>query len=208
MSCSLTRFVEKNQSKIENKTKTSILYDVSLGLSFLHRREPQIIHRDLSSNNVMLTELLKAKIGDLGVAKVIRDDKLNSKSRLTKAPGTQDFMPPETLEGDDLVYGTPVDVFSFGCVALHVFSEEWPRPGPSKMMDEETDRPVAYTEIERRKKYLDLMVDEEVIVIKQLVERCLKDMPKSRPTIEEASDLVMLLRVSLSSTYICDLLNI
>ena len=205
MSCSLTSFIQKNQSQIKNKTKTSILYGVSLGLSFLHRREPQIIHRDLSSNNVMLTDRLVAKIGDLGVAKVIRDDKINSKSILTKAPGTQDFMPPEALEGENLVYGTPVDVFSFGCVALHVFSEEWPRPGPSKIIDEEADRPVAYTEVERREKYLDMMIDEEVIVIKQLVERCLSDIPKLRPAIAEASDLVMLLRVSLCN--ICDLLS-
>ena len=153
----------------------------------------------------MLTDRLVAKIGDLGVAKVIRDDKINSKSILTKAPGTQDFMPPEALEGENVVYGTPVDVFSFGCVSLHVFSEEWPRPGPSKIIDEEADRPVAHTEVERRKKYLDMMIDEEVIVMKQLVERCLSDIPKLRPTIEETSDLVMLLKVSLCN--ICDLSN-
>lgn len=196
MSGSLNCFIEKNQSQIDNKTKTSILYGVSLGLSFLHRREPQIIHRDLSSNNIMLTNKLVAKIGDLGVAKVIQADKTMTKSRLTKAPGTQHFMPPEALEGENIVYGTPIDVFSFGCVALHVFSEKWPKPGPSKITDAETNKPVAFTEAERRKKYLDMMIDEEIIVLKQLVERCLSDAPKLRPTIEEASDLIMLLRVS------------
>jgi len=128
MRYSLRSFIEENQSKsyIDNKTKMSILYGVSLGLSFLHRHEPQIIHRDLSSNNIMLTDQLVAKIGDLGVAKVIQADTKMTKSRLTKAPGTQDFMPPEALEGDDIVYGTPVDVFSFGCVALHLFTKNGP----------------------------------------------------------------------------------
>lgn len=197
MSCSLRTFIEKNQSQIDNKVKISILYGISLGLSYLHSRDPQIIHRDLSSNNIMLTDQLIAKIGDLGVAKVIQADKAKTKSRLTRAPGTKDFMPPEALEGDNIVYGTPVDVFSFGCVSLHLFSEKWPTPGPSKIIDDETNKPVAFTEAERRKKYLDTMNDEKIIILKQLVERCLHDVPKLRPTIEEASDLIMLLRVSL-----------
>ena len=29
---------------------------------------------------------------------------------------------------DNPVYGTPVDVFSFAGIALHVFSEKWPAP--------------------------------------------------------------------------------
>ena len=68
MNASLASFVKNNQSKIPVKTKMSILYDVSLGLSYLHARKPVVIHRDLSPNNVMLTSQPVAKIGDLGVA--------------------------------------------------------------------------------------------------------------------------------------------
>jgi len=78
----------------------------------------------------MLTSKLVAKIGDLGVAKVIRADRTQTKSRLTTAPGCLDFMPPETFVANP-EYGFPVDVFSFGGIALHVFSEEWPSPGKS-----------------------------------------------------------------------------
>ena len=194
MTCSLTSFIDKNWSHIGNKAKISILYDVSLGLSFLHRHEPQIIHQDLSSNNVMLTNQLVAKIGDLGVAKVIQ---VKTKSEEAEAPETQDFMPPETLEGSN-VYSTPVDVFSFGCVALHVFSEEWPRPNPSKLTNVKTNKPVTFTEAERRKKYLDIMIKGEVVVLKELVKRCLNDNPNLRPTIKEVSDLIMQLKVSLT----------
>ena len=55
MDTSLTSFIEKNQSKIAPKTKFSILHDISLGLSYLHGRRPAVIHRDLSSNNVLLS---------------------------------------------------------------------------------------------------------------------------------------------------------
>jgi len=125
MDISLTSFVENNKSRIAFGNKISILYDVSLGLSFLHNHKPQILHRDLSPNNVMLTiKQHVAKIGDLGVAKVVRADNRQTKSKLTKAPGSPHFMPPEALVEDNPVYGTPVDVFSYGGIALHVFSEE------------------------------------------------------------------------------------
>ena len=63
-------FVEKyEQGKVPLHFKLSILVDVVQGLEFLHGQD--IIHRDLSSNNVLLTKSLVAKIADLGVAKVI-----------------------------------------------------------------------------------------------------------------------------------------
>lgn len=197
MACSLTSFIEKSLSHISNKTKISIVHGISLGLSYLHKHEPQIVHCDLSSNNVMLTNNLVAKIGDLGVAKVIRAHKKKTKNRLTQDPGTLDFMPPEVLQGGHTVYDTPVDVFSFGCVALHVFTGKWPKPCPTKITDDKTNKPIAFAEVDRRKKYLDKMVNGEVILLKELVERCLNDNPDLRPTIEEASDSVMQLRVSL-----------
>ena len=49
--------------------KLSILMDTCHGLQFLHSQN--IIHRDLSSNNILLTKHLMAKISDLGMAKVI-----------------------------------------------------------------------------------------------------------------------------------------
>ena len=50
----------------------SILHDVALGLCYLHSQTPPIIHRDLSSNNVLLTPNMTAKISDLGVARLLK----------------------------------------------------------------------------------------------------------------------------------------
>jgi len=90
MDMSLRSTVEQNP-EIPISVKLSILLDVSLGLQYLHCHRPPIVHRDLSSNNILLTTFLKAKISDLGVAKVITPDR---KKSLTKLPGTADFMPP------------------------------------------------------------------------------------------------------------------
>ena len=194
MDASLNSFVENNKSQIALKTKFSILHDVSLGLSHLHGRKPPVIHRDLSSNNVLLTSHLVAKISDLGMAKMIRADSKQTKSRLTTAPGTLHFMPPETFDEIDPVYGTPVDVFSFAGISLHVFSEEWPTPTRPVKKDPKTKMLVALSEAQRRQAYLDKMTGGAA-VLKSLIERCLENEPEDRPLIEEVAEVIEPLKV-------------
>ena len=198
MHTSLTKFVT-SKSKISFGKKISILHDASQGLSFLHNHKPRILHRDLSPNNIMLTSKLVAKIGDLGVAKVVRagSKETISKLQLTRAvPGTPDFMPPEVMEVN-AVYGAPIDVFSFGGIALYVFSEEWPTPSGQKMKDPVTKQLRALTEAERRQQYLDKMTGKAA-GLKKTVEQCLDDDADERPTIQEVSTILEPLRVSIN----------
>ena len=198
MHLSLSKFVNNNKSKISFSKKISILHDASQGLSFLHNHKPQILHRDLSPNNIMLTSKLVAKIGDLGVAKVVPagSKETISKFQLTRAvPGTPDFMPPEVMEVN-AAYGASIDVFSFGGIALYVFSEKWPRPSCQKMRDPATKKLRALTEAERREPYLEKMTGKAA-GLKKMVEQCLDDDPEERPTIQEVSKIMESLRVSM-----------
>ena len=81
---SLTSVVKKYPN-IPMCVKLSMLVDVSRGLWYLHSHDPPIVHRDLSPNNVLLTNQFVAKISDLGVAKVIEGGSNKTK---TRAPGT------------------------------------------------------------------------------------------------------------------------
>ena len=66
MQTSLKNFLDKHdQAKVPLHFKLSIVVDVAQGLEFLHGQD--IVHRDLSSNNILLTKHLVAKIADLGV---------------------------------------------------------------------------------------------------------------------------------------------
>ena len=117
--CSLTNLLERNPL-LPVETKLSIIHDVALGLRYLHTRTPIIIHRDLTSNNVLISTGMEGKIGDLGTARLVDPTRL---SQMTKAPGTVAFMPPEALAAsDNIEYGKELDVFSFGCVMLHTLS--------------------------------------------------------------------------------------
>ena len=57
--------------------KFSILQDVSYGLLYLHQHD--IIHRDLSAANILLTTDLHAKIADLGVSRIFTPEELRKK---------------------------------------------------------------------------------------------------------------------------------
>ena len=82
-----------------------ILLEVALGLRYRHEFSPPIIHRDLSSNNILLTTSMTAKISDLGVAKIL-DVSPGRAARMTQtqAPGTPTFIPPRGNAGQAKVY--------------------------------------------------------------------------------------------------------
>ena len=203
MDTSLTSYVKSNKSKIAFETKVSILYDISVGLSYLHNHKPVILHRDLSPNNVMLTSDLMAKIGDLGMAKIVRADSKQIKSTLTTNPGTLDFMSPEASI-EEPMYGTPIDVFSFGAVALHVLSEEWPKPSVHNIKNPTTKQLVALSEVERRQKYLD-KISDNATVLRKMVEQCLGNEPDVRPSMHVVSTIIEPVKVNLSrSNMSCD----
>ena len=105
----------------------------------------------------------------------------DSRKTMTKAPGTLDFMPPESLM-ENPEYGPPMDVFSFAGIVLHTFTQQWPHPTDQVQFDRVTRKRIALSEVERRQKYLDKMIGEAE-ALRPLVEECLDDDPAVRPTI-------------------------
>ena len=190
MQHSLRDLVE-NYVNIPLGVKLSILDEVCLGLRYLHSRNPPVVHRDLTPNNILLSCRLEAKITDLGVAKVVRSD--NQKT-MTKLPGTPDFMPPEALSKRP-VYGPSLDVFSYGGVILNVTTQLWPEPTDLLEFNPDTGRREVVSEVARRQQYLDKMTGSSAD-LKPLVMSCLSDSPNNRPpvaqvsvTIKQAKDL-------------------
>ena len=176
------RGLVKNYDNIPLNVKLSILDEVCLGLRYLHSRNPPIVHRDLTPNNILLSYRLEAKITDLGVAKVVRSDNQNT---MTKLPGTPDFMPPEALSKRP-VYGPSLDVFSYGGVILNVTTQLWPEPTGLVEFNPYTGRRKLVSEVKRRQQYLDKMTGGAAD-LKPLAISCLDDNPKSRPPLTQVS---------------------
>ena len=176
---SLRGLVEKH-TNIPFNNILSIMNDVCCGLQYLHGRNPPIIHQDLTPNNILLCYHLRAKIADLGVTKVIQSTDTKT---LTRSPGTQDFMPPESLTNKP-VYSLPLDIFSIGGVMLYITTQQWPQPAPWIDFDPDTGRRIVLTELQRRQQYLDKMTGAYTD-LKPLVISCLDDNPKNRPSVAQ-----------------------
>ena len=97
--------------------KRSMLEDVAKGLLYLHKNN--IIHRDLTARNVLLTSYFVAKVSDFGNSRFVHFQPREFARTLTRLPGTLVYMPPEALEASPH-YGPSLDIFSFGHLALFV----------------------------------------------------------------------------------------
>ena len=162
--------------------KRSVLHDVARGLSFLHSHSPPIIHRDLSARNVLLNEGMVAKLADLGMARIVPHLRV---STMTKAPGASIYMPPEALE-DKSRYDVTIDIFSLGVLAIFTLSQMFPDPLAAAYMDD-SGRMVGRTELERRGNYMQEVRRQfrEGHPLVQMIQRCLKNRMRERPTIQQ-----------------------
>ena len=79
--------------------------------SILHSNK--IVHRDLSSNNVLLIANGIAKVTDFGMASLSDRNRQATKVTFTMCPDTDVYMPPEAVQ-DKPVYTEKIDRFSFG----------------------------------------------------------------------------------------------
>ena len=169
--------------------KCSILRDIAQGIAYLHNQSPPVVHRDLSARNVLLNSAMVAKIADMGMARILPE---KNNTTMTKAPGAFIYMPPEALE-DKSKYDTSIDLFSLGVVAIFALAQEFPHKLKAPTYaDEKKGSLVARTELERREKYTKKIYSAfpKTHALIHLMESCLNNSPKARPTIDQALELL------------------
>ena len=170
----LTSCIEKH-GVLPHEMSYSILHDVALGLCYLHGQTPPIIHRDLSSNNVLLTHNMMAKISDLGVASILNLTPLQV-SHMTQTPGTPAYMPPEVMVANPK-YDTSIDEFSYGILIIHILCGSWPDPqvGPTRSKN---GKLIPVSEAERRETFLQIIGKDHPLM--NLVSKCIDNDPEQR----------------------------
>jgi peptide/nickel transport system substrate-binding protein len=77
------------------------------GLAYAHARK--IIHRDIKPANIFMTSDGGVKLGDFGLARVMRELRF----RATEVRGTPLYMAPEQITGTDIDHRT--DLYAVGC---------------------------------------------------------------------------------------------
>ena len=96
MDDSLTHFLESSLQPIPYHIQVNICHDIILALLFLHSNG--IVHRDLSSNNVLMFGNIRAKVTDFGMARLGDMNLRATQLTFTMCPGTDVYMPPEAVQ--------------------------------------------------------------------------------------------------------------
>ena len=186
MDSSLTRFLEQSEEPLPFHIQVDICHCIALALAYLHLNG--IVHRDLSSNNVLLIGHGKrAKVTDFGMSKLA--DANPRMTPMTMCPGTLAYMPPEALY-DPPVYTNKLDCFSFGVLDIQILTRQFPNPSPHcKIMEIDDPRfptgqvKVPVPEVERRQSHIDLVDPAHPLLPVAL--DCLKDRDRDRPSAQE-----------------------
>lgn len=107
----LRQIIKSDKLNIDEKIK--ILTQLFNGLAFAH--ENQVIHRDIKPENIIISDSLKVKIIDFGLAQGFSDNFVTTQNAIV---GTPSYMSPEQILGDKLT--SQSDLFSAGIVTYEL----------------------------------------------------------------------------------------
>ena len=196
---SLTRFLERSHKPLPYHTEVNLCHDIALALSYLHSNG--IVHRDLSSNNVLLIAGSRAKVTDFGMVKLYDVNHSTANlTPLTLCPGTMAYMAPEAL-GEPPICTDKLDSFSLGVLSVQIMTQQFPDPGNRFNIIEINDPrapagrvQVEIPERERRRSHIDLIDPAHPLLPVAL--DCLKDRDRERPSCHELCGRMSTLKAS------------
>ncbi|KAI5339489.1 hypothetical protein L3X38_018761 [Prunus dulcis] len=174
--------------------RVNIVKGLAHALSYMHHDcLPPIVHRDISSKNILLDSEYEACVSDFGTAKFLNPDSTN----WTAAAGTYGYMAPE------LAYTTKVnencDVYSFGVVILEIIMGKHPgglfssfsSVSSSSSSSSSSALPAHQIPIvdvlDQRISPPMHQLASEVVSLVKIAFSCLNSIPKSRPTMKQIS---------------------
>ena len=190
MDDSLTHFLELSEVHLPYHVQVNINYDIAQALTFLHSN--QIVHRDLSSNNVLLIgDGVRAKVADFGMSKLN-----HGMAPLTMCPGTRAYMSPEALL-DPPTYSEKLDCFQAGVLMVQVITRKFPDPSDAMHRVQDSHFPTGWVnvpvpEADRRHKHLSIIPPTHPLL--PIAMDCLKDADTQRPPAQQICHLLLALK--------------
>ncbi|CDP21206.1 unnamed protein product [Coffea canephora] len=161
--------------------RVNLIKGIAGALSYLHHDcDPPIIHRDVSSNNILLNSKLEATLSDFGTARILELDSSNQ----TVIAGTFGYMAPELAY--TMVVTEKSDVYSFGVVVLETLFGEHPREFLS-CISSQPNEPIMLKDLldARLPPPTNPLVVRNVALATALALDCVNANPKCRPTMQQ-----------------------
>ncbi|GJW68747.1 kinase RLK-Pelle-LRR-XI-1 family protein [Tanacetum coccineum] len=158
--------------------RVNIIKDVACALAYMHHDcNPPIVHRDISSNNILLNSEMEGFVADFGAARLLDPDSSNQ----TVVAGTLGYIAPELAYS--MIVDERCDVYSFGVVALETIGGKH----PGDLLSSLTSRGTMLENIlDQRLSYpTDRLIEKEIIRAGHVALSCVLTDPKARPTMRE-----------------------
>jgi serine/threonine protein kinase len=103
----------RSRAARSEKEVVGLSVQIASAFEYLHDLRPAVIHRDLKSNNVLLTSDLQVKLCDFGLV-----------GTNVTAAGTPAYMAPELLKSG--LFSKKVDVYAFAVLLWEMFTQSVP----------------------------------------------------------------------------------
>ncbi|KAG2601022.1 hypothetical protein PVAP13_5KG564600 [Panicum virgatum] len=170
---------EESAKELDWQKRTSIARDVAQAIFYLHHEcSPPIIHRDITSNNVLLDSTFKAYVSDFGTARIIKPDSSN----WSELAGTYGYIAPELSYTS--VVTTKCDVYSFGVVLLEIMMGRYPSELQS-LASLGQHQKLAMDMLDQRPPLPSMVENEEIALLVEVSFSCLQISPQSRPSMRD-----------------------
>lgn len=107
-----------------------LMADIGDGLSYLHSREPSILHQDIKPDNILIGDDGNYLLTDFGISSKMRSTL--KKSTMHNSALTVAYAPPEKYTNQET--GAPSDIFSFGVMLYECLTGDVPWGGDGGVM--------------------------------------------------------------------------
>jgi len=110
---------------LDMSKRLNIAIDVAQALTYLHYyTDRPIIHRDVKSSNILITDTFRAKVADFGFSRAGPSGDAGATHVSTQVKGTAGYLDPEYLTTYQL--NVKSDVYSFGILLVELFTGRRP----------------------------------------------------------------------------------
>ena len=182
---SLMTCMSNPKVKFTWERRVSYAIGCASGMSYLHCNSPPVMHLDLKSANLLISDADQVKICDFGLSRLLSDDSSASVDTKSCPPGTLLYIAPELL-ASNAVPDLPCDVYSFGLVMVELVTRSLP------YAREVVSRGPKFREwfLAHKKTTLPNIPKTTSGPWRRLIGDCLKNDPTQRPTFTEISALL------------------